>query len=453
MSESPPHGIPAHASIETLQRAIDTGSLAHVQKLLGSLHPAEIALLIGSLPPSIRLVVWGLVPEERRGDVLAELPEDTRTALLGEVEAETLAGMLADLDPDDLADILQGLPNTVIQQVLATMDQQNRQRIEAVLHHPEDSAGGLMNTDVVTVRADVTLEVVLRYLRLRREIPSSTDSLMVVDRNDRFQGVLSLGTLLTSDPELTVAEVMDVEVEPITADTPAQKVASLFEQRDLVSAPVVDGFRRLLGRITVDDVVDVIREEADQSLRGLAGLAEDDDLFMTIPASATRRALWLGINLVTAFIAAWVIGRFEATIEKIVALAILMPIVASMGGIAGSQTLVLMVRGIALGRAGPANARWLLGRQVAVVFLNGLLWGTVVAAIAWFWFGDPRIGAVLGAALLVNLTCAAFAGVLIPLALRAMGIDPALAGSMMLTTITDVVGFAAFLGLATLFLL
>jgi len=337
--------------------------------------------------------------------------------------------------------------------VLQSMDEQDRHRVVSALSYSEDTAGGLMNTDTITVRPDVTLDVVLRYLRQRGEIPETTDSLIVVTRADQYIGLLSLATLLTRDPALTVAEVMMRDVAGIPAILPATEVAHLFEQHDLISAPVVDVDGSLLGRITIDDVVDVICDEAEHSVMSMAGLHEEEDIFAPVVASARRRGVWLGINLATAFLASWVIGLFEATLQQIVALAVLMPIVASMGGIAGSQTITLVIRGMALGRVGVANARRLVMKELAVGALNGVLWALVVAAVATLWFHDYKIGAIIGAAMVINLIVAALTGAMLPLIIRRMGADPALAGTVILTTVTDVVGFMAFLGLATIFLL
>ncbi len=333
------------------------------------------------------------------------------------------------------------------------MDKQNRDRLVSVLHYPEDTAGGLMNVDVVTVRADVSLDVVLRYLRLHIDIPDTTDSLFVVDRDDHFKGVLTLSAILTNDPDRLVAEVMNSDVTGIPADMDDAKVAKLFENLNLVSAPVLDDEGKLIGRITIDDVVDVIREDADHSLLSLAGLDEEDDTFAPVVKSARRRAVWLGINLFTAFLASWVIGLFQATIEQVVALAVLMPIVASMGGIAGSQTLIIVIRGLALGQIGASNARWLMYKELAVSALNGIAWAMVVALISGLWFKNPDIGYIIGAALVINLLCAAVAGLTIPFVLTRLKIDPAHAGTVILTTVTDVVGFLVFLGLGTAFLL
>jgi magnesium transporter len=333
------------------------------------------------------------------------------------------------------------------------MDSQDRERLSTVLAYDEDTAGGLMNTDAVSVRPDVTLETVLRYLRMRGELPERTDALFVVNRHDRYLGSLHITRLLTGDADRTVGEVMDTDVPGIPPELPATDVAALFQDRDLTSAAVVNADGRLLGRITVDDVVDVIREVADHSVMSMAGLDEDADMFAGVVPSAQRRGLWLGINLATAFLAAWVVGLFEATIDKVVALAVLMPIVASMGGVAGTQTLTLIVRGLALGQIERANARWLLTKEIAVAILNGIAWATVVAVVALAWYRDGRIAGVIFAAMVINLFAAALAGVAVPLVLKRMGVDPALAGGVVLTTVTDVVGFASLLGLGTLVLL
>ena len=376
-----------------------------------------------------------------------------RTPLLEEMEPQEVAAATLGLDADDAADILQDLPESVADQVLRSMDEQDRQRVSAVLSYPEDTAGGLMNTDTISVRADVDIDVVIRYLRLRGSLPEGTDSLFVVDRSNRYLGTLHLGAVLTTNPDHTVGEIMETDLAGIPADAPAHEVATTFERLDLLSAAIVDDNGLLLGRITVDDVLDVIRAESEHSLMGLAGLSEDDDMFAPALTSARRRAVWLMVNLATAFLAAWVIGRFEATIDQLVALAILMPVVASMGGIAGSQTLTIMIRGLAVGHVGPANARSLLHKELAVASINSLLLATVVAVVAGTWFRDVRLGVVIALAMIINLLTAALAGSLIPLALRRVNIDPALAGGVVLTTVTDVIGFVAFLGIATVYLL
>ncbi len=439
--------------LQKFTQALEIGTLRQVGRMINELHPAEIAALLEALPPTQRQAVWELVDEEYDGDVLAHLNDEVRAKLLEEYDASELVAATEGLEADDIADILQDLPDTVIREVLNSLDKQDRHRIESVLSYDEDTAGGLMSTDTLTVRPDVTIDVVLRYLRLRGSIPSLTDNLIVVNRNDRYLGLLSLTDLLTKDPSLRVGQVMIRDVEGIPADATASDVAQLFEQRDLISAPVVDEQRKLLGRITVDDVLDVIKEEADQTLLSMAGLDEEEDLFAPVLVSSGRRAIWLGVNLVTAFLASWVIGLFQDTIDKVVALAVLMPIVASMGGNAGTQTLTLAIRGLALGQVSGANAPWLLTRELAVGLLNGMLWAVVVAVVAVLWFGDYSIGMIIGAAMVINLVAAALSGLTIPLLLKRLGVDPALAGTVALTTVTDVVGFLAFLGLASLYLL
>lgn len=435
--------------LESLRRALDQGTVRQVNRLVNTMHPAEVASLLESLPPAQREIVWDLVDPEAEGDVLVELNEEVRADLIRDMEAEDLVAAAENLELDDLADLLRDLPENVHQQVLRSMDSRDRERLNAVLAYEPDTAGGLMNTDTVSVRPDVTLETVLRYLRMRGEIPDNTDALFVVNRHDRHLGTLDLTRLLTEDPERTVGEVMNTAVPAIAPGTPATEVAGLFEDRDLLSAAVVGPDGRLLGRITVDDVVDIIREEASHSVMSMAGLDEDVDMFAGVVPSARRRGLWLGVNLGTAFLAAWVVGLFETTIENIVALAVLMPIVASMGGVAATQTLTLIVRGIALGQVERSNARWLLSKEIAVALLNGVAWATVVAAVAFLWFRNWKIAAVIFAAMMVNLFAAALAGVLVPLTLRRLGVDPAVAGGVVVTTVTDVVGFASLLGLGT----
>jgi magnesium transporter len=420
--------------------------------MINSLHPAEVADMLEALKPLYRELVWELIESESRGEVLVELNDEVRTSLIETTGTEDLIHAANTLETDDLADILQDLPNVVIQEVLLSLSNQDRNRLETVLAYDEDCAGGLMNTDTVTVRPDVTLDVVLRYLRKRGEIPEQTDNLIVVDRTDYYIGLLPLSTLLTNEESLTVAELMQTDEPAILVTMDEKDVALLFEQRDLISAPVVNEENSLLGRITIDDVVDVIREEADHSIMSMAGLDEEQDMFAPATRSARRRTVWLGINLCTALLASWVIGFYEETLEKVIALAILMPVVASMGGIAGSQTLTLVIRGIALRQIGRTNASLLLGKELTIGVLNGLLWAVVVAVIAGTWFHSTEIGLLIGSAMIINMVCAALAGVTIPLTLERLGIDPALAGGVLLTTITDVVGFVAFLGLATLYL-
>ena len=438
--------------LAALRNALERGSMRHGPRMINSLHPAEIASLIESLPPPKREIVWEFVDPELEGDVLIELNEEVRAELIGGMDADELIAATEGMEVDDLADLIGDLPETLNQRVLRSMDAQDRERLTAVLAFEGDSAGGLMNLDAVTIRPDVTLEVVLRYLRMRAELPDRTDRLFVVNRHDQYLGGLDITRLLTEDPEKTVGEVMDSTVEGIAPETPARDVAKLFEDRDLVSAAVITSDGRLLGRITIDDVVDVIREEADHSVLSMAGLDEDEDMFAGVVRSARRRSVWLAVNLATAVLAANVVGLFEATIEEVVALAVLMPIVASMGGIAGSQTLVLIIRGIALGQVEHANARWLLLREVSVGMLNGMFLALLVGLTAGVWFSDWKIGAIICAALMINMFAAAMAGVGVPLVLKKLGIDPALAGGVILTTFTDCIGFASLLGLGTIFL-
>jgi magnesium transporter len=439
--------------LERLTKALDKGTMRQVHGQVNSMHPAEIAGLLESLPLTQREVVWDLVDPELEGDVLVELNDEVRAGLISAMETEELVAAAEGLEPDDLADLLQDLPHAVNRQVLRSLDAQDRERIRAIMAFAEDTAGGLMNTDTVSVRPDVTLETVLRYLRARGEIPEKTDALFVVNRQDRYLGVLDITRLLTDNPESTVGELMKTDVEGIPSDLSATRVASLFEDRDLVSAAVVSEDGKLLGRITIDDVVDVIRDEADHSVMSMAGLDEDADMFAGVVPSARRRGVWLGINLGTAFLAAWVVGLFEATIESIVALAVLMPIVASMGGVAATQTMTLIIRGMALGQIERANARWLLFKEIAVAMLNGFVYASVVGLLAMLWFKDWRIAGVIFVAMVVNLFAAALAGVLVPLTLKRLGIDPAVAGGVIVTTVTDVVGFASLLGLGTMVLL
>ena len=438
--------------ILALSDAMETGTMQHARGMLNELSPAEIAHLLESLPHTERNIIWELVDSEKEGEVLIQLGEELRATLIRDMSLQDLVNATEGMDVDDLADFIQSLPGRVTTQVLTSLDTQHRERLEAVLSYPEDSAGGLMNTDTITVRSEVTLDVVLRYLRRMDKLPENTDSLFVTTRENLFVGTLSLSKILTSDTELTVAEVMNRDTEIIKASMEDDEVAKIFETHDLFSAPVVDENMKLLGRITVDDVVDVIRDEAEHSVLGMAGLTEEEDLFAPAIPSARRRAIWLGINLITAFLASWVVSNFEGTLEKVVTIAVLMNVVASMGGIAGTQTLTLVVRGLALGQVSRSNRKWLIGKEIIVGLFNGIGWAIVIAAIAVFWFDDIQIGYVIAAATIINLFVAAFSGVIIPIVMTKLKIDPAIAGSVILTTITDIVGLFAFLGLATLFL-
>ena len=440
------------ANLERINLALSQGAIARARQLINEdLAAPDIAHLLSSVPPKQRTILWNLVEaEELAADVLAYLGEEERSEIVARLGPDELANLIESFEFDDKVDLLQELPESVIEEVLLSMDSQDRQRVEDVLSYDEDSAGGLMNTDVVTVRPDITIDVVLRYIRRYRELPPMTDNLWVVNRRDEFIGQAPISKVLISDPTTTIREIMETEIEPLRVSTHEDEVAQRFERLDLVSAPVVNDNGQLLGRITIDDVVDVIRASADHSLMSQAGLDEDEDIFAPLVRTVRRRTIWLGINLLTAFVAAAVIGMFEATIEQVVALAILMPVVASMGGIAGTQALTIVIRGMALGRVGSANIRDLVAREVLIGVANGLFWSLIVGLAAFVWFGDYTLGYVIAVAIIVNLLVAALVGTLLPGYLKSMRIDPALAGGVVLTTVTDVVGFFCFLGVATL---
>ncbi len=433
------------------EQALKNGSFAHLRSILNALPGADVAQLLQACPLPNRRLLWQLLDTEKSSETLQELHEDVRVSLLENMSPGTLAILTEGLETDDVADILQELPDAVINQVLQNMSTQDRQRLESVLQYPKDTAGGLMSTDAVTVRASHTVEVVLRYLRSHQKLPGMTDKIIVVDREDRYLGMLPLNKLLVSSPAAKVRDLMLQEPPAIAADMPAVEVAQLFERHDWVSAPVVDEQGKLLGRITIDDVVDVIRDKADHSLLGMAGLDEKDDTFAPVFTTLYQRILWLAVNLTTVVFASAAISLFEDALDKVVALAILMPIVASMGGVAGMQTLTLMIRGMALGQIGSANTRWLLNRELQVAVVNGLLFALVIGALAGWWFQDPRLSLIIGLAMVINLFAAALGGALLPQLLRRWGIDPAVAGGVALTTITDIIGFVSFLGLASWF--
>ena len=439
--------------LQELAIALETGTMQHARRMLNELRPAEIAHLLESIPHTERNLIWDLVDADKEGEVLIELGDELRATLLHNMSLQDIVSATEGMDVDDLADFIQSLPDRINTQVITSLDAQHRERLEAVLSYPEDSAGGMMNTDTLTVRSEVTLEVVLRYLRALGTIPNNTDSLFVTTRNNDYIGALPLSVILTSDNNLTVSEVMTRDTTYIKASAEDDDVAKVFETHDLLSAPVVDENMKLLGRITVDDVVDVIRDEAEHSVLAMAGLNEEEDLFAPIIPSARRRAVWLGINLITAFMASWVVSNFETTMEKVVTIAVLMNVVASMGGIACTQTLTLVIRGLALGQVGRSNKRWLMYKEIIVGLFNGIGWALIVAVIAILWFDNISLGLVIAAAIIINLVIAAFSGVAVPLIMRKVNIDPAIAGSVVITTITDIVGLFAFLGLATIFLL
>lgn len=436
--------------LEDILRGLGRSSVDETKILLTSLRPNEVAMALEANLPNTRRVIWQLLDDEARNQSLQYLREDVRAEFLEAMDTAQLVAAAEDLDTDDFADILQQLPATITHQVLENLNARDRARVESVLSYPEDSAGGLMDTDTITVRPRHAIELVLRYLRLRKDLPKSTDSLIVVNSADEYVGILPLAKLLTSDPTVTVREIMASDVAAINVAETDAAVAKIFSERDLISAPVIDDNGILLGRITIDDVVDVIIEDAEEAVLAQAGLDVDEDTFAPVHKAVRRRAVWLGINLLTALMAAGVIHLFEEAIVKVVALAVLMPVVASMGGIAGTQTLTLVIRGQATGQIGKNNLLWMLNREFVVAALNGLLWATLVAVAAATVFSDTLLGFVIATAMMATILVAAIAGSLLPSLLRRMNIDPAIAGGVVLTTITDITGFFVFLGLATL---
>jgi magnesium transporter len=439
--------------LDRLSEALDSGVQSQVKRLINSLSGAEVGDLLESLPQARRQAVWELVKADLDGDVLVEVNDEVRAGLIRDSSPAELVQAVGDLDIDDLADILNDLPENVIAEVLHAMDRQDRERLEQVMSYPEDSAGGLLNPDVVTVRPDVNLDVVLRYLRLRAELPEVFDQLYVVDRGGKYLGQLKLSDVLTREPSSRVSDLINTETESIPVDMPDGQVALEFEHHDLVSAPVTDENGLLLGQITIDDVVDVIREDADHMVLTAAGLDEEDDMFAPVVQSARRRWVWLGVNLITALLAAVVLYAFEPTLDQLVELAVLFPVVMSMGGIAGTQTLTLMIRGMATGQVSARNSMAILRKELAVGILNGIVFSIIVAAIAFLWYGNAGLGLVMAIAIVINLVAGALAGALIPVMLKKMSIDPALAGGVVLTTVTDVIGILAFIGLASYLLL
>ncbi len=435
--------------LETLNNALDSGSFNRVAKMLNTLSHQDVAHLIESSPPKIRQTLWRMVDTKHEGEILPFLSEDIQSDFLESMNVDQVVALTEGLKSDDIADLLQNLPNRIIQEVLQSMDKQDRDRVERVINYPEDSAGGLMSTELIAVKASITLDVVLRYLRRHSELPASTDTLFVVNRKDKFIGLLPISRILVSPPNTTVREIMITDITTIPVSMPEQDVALLFERHDWVSAPVISDEGVLLGRITIDDVVDVIRDEADHNILSMAGLSDEEDTFASVKRTAPRRNVWLGINLITCILASLVIKLFEHTIEQVVAVAVLMPIVASMGGIAGSQTLTLVIRGIALRQIGRNNFRWLFNRELIIGFLNGIIWAVVVAIATAILYQDLRLSYLIGIAMVLNLVLAAIIATLLPTVLKKFGIDPALAGNVILTTFTDVIGFFTFLGLVT----
>jgi magnesium transporter len=443
----------APSSLEALRTAVESGTMRQLGQLVNTLNPGEVADLLESLPPAQRGLIWELVALADEGEVLVALNEEVRASMIGNMGTEELVAATANLDLDDLADLIAELPEAVTREVLRSLDASDRLRLQSVLSYDEDSAGGLMNPDPLTVRPDGTVEVVLRYLRMRQELPSGSDAVFVVRRNGDFMGMLPFLKLLTASPEAAVADIMTTDRPAIAATMEAAEVATLFENHDLISAAVIDEHGKLVGQINVDDVLDVIREEANHSVLSMAGLDEDNDMFAPIAPSARRRTLWIGINLASALLVAWVAGLFEATLDQVVMLAILMPVVPSMGGVAGSQTLILITRGLALKQIERSNALWLLRKEMGVALVHATVWAGVVALVTAWWFGTWMIGGVIAAALAINLLFAAVSGFFVPLTLKRLGIDPALAGGVLLMMITDIVGLVSLLGIGSLVLL
>ncbi|ODP95573.1 MULTISPECIES: magnesium transporter [Salinivibrio] len=441
-----------HQRLQEVTQLLEQGMFVRVRRMLEDMEPEDIAHLLEASPPKGRLVLWQLTDPEDQGEILDELSEDVKDGIMVRMAPDQLAAATEGMETDDVAYLLRSLPQDVSQDVLAEMDAQDRTRVQQALSYPEESAGGIMNTDVITIRDDVTVDVVLRYLRMRGELPDTTDTLYVIDPNGRLIGNLPISALLVNQPDTDIADIMDAPDEAISVTMDDGDVASLFERRNWVSAPVVDEHNHLVGRITIDDVVDIIREDAEHSMMSMAGLDDEEDTFAPAFKSARRRSIWLGINVLAALTAASVSNMFEGTLDKMAAIAVLMTIVPSMGGVAGNQTVALVIRGLAVGHIGDSNTRWLLAKEATVGMINGLVWSMIIGGVVVLWKGNIELGLIISGAMMVNLFVAGIAGVAIPTLLKKYNIDPALAGGMALTTVTDVVGLLAFLGLATLFI-
>ncbi|GLZ87818.1 magnesium transporter [Pseudomonas sp. BN414] len=438
---------------DLVENLVHRQNLAELQRKLDELHPADIAHILEALPLQDRLTVWQLVKAERDGDILLEVSDAVRETLIADMDNHELLAAAKEMDADELADLAPELPRDVIHELMESLDAQQRERVRSVLSYEEDQVGALMDFEMVTIRDDVALEVVLRYLRRLKELPGHTDKLFVVDYDGVLQGVLPIKRLLVNDPDKEVAEVMATDPVSFHPDEDAYDAAQAFERYDLVSAPVVDKNGKLIGRLTIDEMVDLIREESETEVLNMAGLREEEDIFASVWKSVGNRWAWLAVNLVTAFIASRVIGLFEGSIEKLVALAALMPIVAGIGGNSGNQTITMIVRAMALDQMGPGNTSRLLRKELGVALINGLIWGGVIGAVAYYLYGNWSLGVVMTGAMTLNLLLAALMGVLIPMTLTRMGRDPAMGSSVMITAMTDSGGFFIFLGLATLFLL
>lgn len=438
---------------ELVEDLVHKQNLAELKKRLDGLHPADVAYILESLPLEDRLLVWHQVRADSDGEILLEVSDSVRESLIASMDNAELLAAAESLDTDEIADIAPDLPQDVIQELLTSLDAQKRARLQSTLSYPEDTVGALMDYDMVTIREDVTLEVCLRYLRRLRELPDQLDKLFVVDQNEALIGVLPIKRLLTSDPEASVAAVMVEDMVIFRPEDEATDAAQAFERYDLVMAPVVDNQGRLIGRLTIDAVVDYIRESAEADMLSMAGLKEEEDLFSSVWRAARNRWTWLAINMVTAFIASRVIGVFEGSIEKLAALAALMPIIAGIGGNSGNQTTTLIVRGLALGQITASNARRLIIKELGVAIFNGLVWGVAVGLFAWLLYDNIALGGVMALAMMLNLLVAALAGTYIPILMSRLKRDPAIGSSVLLTATTDSMGFFIFLGLATLLLL
>ncbi|WP_339348822.1 magnesium transporter [uncultured Alteromonas sp.] len=441
------------SQLRALNGALNNGQFVSVRKLLLELPPSDVAHILESSPSRTRDELWELIDGDFHGDILEELSDDVRNGIITKMLPANVVDALEEMDTDDLAVTLSSLPEPVLQDILDSMDAQDRVRAEQALSYGEETAGFIMNTDTITLRPDVTIDVVLRYIRLKGELPENTDTFYVVNRTDNLVGIVPVTRLLTAETEAKVSDVMDEESEALPVHMPDDEVASLFERYNWLSAPVVDEKHRLVGRITIDDVVDIIREDAEHSMMSMAGLDDDEDTFAPVLQSTKRRSVWLAVNLVTALMAAMVSDLFEATLSQLAVLAILNTIVPSMGGVAGNQTLTLVIRGMALGHVNANNSRWLISKEISIGFLNGAIWAILIASVIALWKQDYMLGIIIAFAMLVNMIAAAMAGATLPLIMKRLKIDPALAGSVILTTITDVVGIFAFLGTATLFLM
>ena len=426
-------------------------SLNQIRRLLNEMSPSEIAHALESSPPKQRNILFSLLETEEEGDVLFELGEEIQQDLVSNISNEELVEAVKELELDEIVDILQNLPEERMKKILSNMSKVDRQRIEMGLVFPENTAGGLLNTDVISVRPNNSIKEVINYLRGQKELPESTDKIFVVNINNYYLGELPISKIITTDPKMIVREIMDTDMPAIDVDLKDKDVATIFERNDLISSAVIDVNGQLIGRITIDDVVDVIREDADQNLLGMAGVAEDT--FAPPGRAARSRVFWLAMNLVTAFIAASTINLFQDVIDKIVYLAVLMPIVASMGGVAATQTLTIVLRGLTLEQINTSNIRWLFKRELAVAIINGIVLSALVGISTYLWFQDLTIAILISSALVINLISSVMAGIVVPLILRRLNQDPAIGGSVVVTTVTDVVGFFSFLGLATIYLI